>query len=103
MLRQDPRYFQLGKGRFLRRFFYAAGRVLITRSETTRKVQFNFSELFGNSMAAGLANAYHPGPHTIVGSADVLGTQVLMDIAGYELKEFWPDIHHFVQRRRHQT
>ena len=102
LLRQDPRYYQLGKGHFLHRLAYAAGRVVVTRSETSGKVQFNFSELLGNGLAAGLANTYHPGPHTIGGSANVLGTQVLMDIAGYELKEFWPDIHHFVQRHRHQ-
>ncbi len=100
LLHQDPRYYQMGRGRFLHRFVYAAGRVLITRSETTRKIQFNFSELLGNSMAAGLANTYHPGPHTIASSADVLGTQCLMDAAGYELKEFWPDIHRFLKRAK---
>jgi hypothetical protein len=97
VLRQDPRYYQMGKGRFIHRFVYAAGRVLVTRSETTEKYQFNFSELLGNSMAAGLSNTYHPGPHTIVSSADVLGTQCLMDALGYELKEFWPDIHRLLQ------
>jgi len=101
LLRQDPRYFQLGKGRFIHRFAYAAGRVVITRSERSGRMEFNFSELLGNGMAAGLANTYHPGPHTLGGSADVLGTQVLMDIAGYELKEFWPDIHRFLQRGKY--
>ncbi len=101
LLHQDPRYYQMGRGRFLHRFVYAAGRVLITRSETTHRIEFNFSELLGNSMAAGLANTYHPGPHTIVSSANVLGTQCLMDAAGYELKEFWPDIHRFLKRVKH--
>jgi hypothetical protein len=101
LLRQDPRYFQLGKGSFIHRYAYAAGRVLITRSETTGKVQFNFSEFLGNGMAAGLSNTYHPGPHTIDGSADVLGTQILMDAASYELKEFWPSIHHLLERGKH--
>jgi hypothetical protein len=102
LLRQDPRYYQLGKGNFVRRVVYAAGRVLVTRSDTSGKAQFNFSEFLGNGLAAGLANAYHPQPHTLASNVDVLGTQVLLDVAGYELKEFWPDIHHLLLRLHHQ-
>jgi hypothetical protein len=102
LLRQDPRYYQMGKGSFLRRFGYAAMRVGITRSDSSGKHQFNFSEIFGNGLAAGLSNTYHPGPHTIVGSANVLGTQTLLDALGYELKEFWPDLHHFLERAKHK-
>jgi len=101
LLRQDPRYYQLGKGNFLHRFVYAAGRVLVTRSDTSGKTQFNFSELLGNSMAAGVANAYHPGPHTLASNSGVLGTQVLLDALGYELKEFWPDIHRLLLHVHH--
>lgn len=102
LLRQDPRYYQLGKGNILHRFVCAAGRVLVTRSDTSGRAQFNFSELLGNSMAAGVANAYHPGPHTLASNSGVLGTQVLLDALGYELKEFWPDIHHLLLRLHHQ-
>jgi len=101
LLRQDPRYYQLGKGNYLHRAAYAAARVLVTRSDTSGKVEFNFSELLGNGLAAGAANAYHPGPHTLASNADVLGTQVLLDALGYELKEFWPDIHHLLLRVHH--
>lgn len=103
LLREDPRYYQLGKGSFFRRFGYAAARVVVTRSDNSGKTVFNFSEFLGNGLAAGLSNAYHPGPHTIVGSTNVLTTQIVMDAAGYELKEFWPDIHRFLQRHRHRT
>jgi hypothetical protein len=101
LLRQDPRYYQLGKGNFLHRFVYAAGRVLVTRSDTSGKREFNFSEFLGNSMAAGVANAYHPGPHTLASNSGVLGTQVLLDSIGYELKEFWPDIHRLMMHVHH--
>ncbi len=101
LLRQDPRYYQLGKGNFLYRFVYAAGRVLVTRADTSGKREFNFSELLGNSMAAGVANAYHPGPHTLASNSGVLGTQVLLDAIGYELKEFWPDIHRLMLHVHH--
>jgi hypothetical protein len=100
LLRQDPRYYQMGKGSFLRRFGYAAIRVVMTRSEPSGKHQFNFSEFLGNGMAAGLSNTYHPGPHTLASNSDVLGTQILLDAAGYELKEFWPDLRRFLLRNK---
>jgi hypothetical protein len=78
-------------------------RVVITRSDRSGKIEFNFSEYLGNGLAAGLSNMYHPGPHTIASSTDVLGTQVLLDAAGYELKEFWPDIHRLLLRAKHKT
>ncbi|HXW15196.1 MAG TPA: hypothetical protein VEN79_11860 [Terriglobia bacterium] len=103
LLHQDPRYYQMGTGNVFHRIEHAAIRVAITRSDTSGKTQLNFSELFGNSLAAGLSNTYHPGPHTIASSATVLGTQTLLDVAGYELKEFWPDLRRFLLRNRHKT
>jgi len=103
LLRQDPRYYQMGKGNFFRRFSHAAFRVVITRGEKSQKPQFNFSEFLGNGMAAGLSNTYHPGPHTIASTADVEGTQIVLDAAGYELKEFWPDLRRLLVRARRKT
>jgi len=100
LLRQDPRYFQMGEGNFFRRFGYAAVRILVTRSDAG-KTQINFSEFLGNGLAAGLSNTYHPGPHTIVSNVNVLSTQVMWDAVGYELKEFWPDIHRLLLRGKH--
>jgi hypothetical protein len=102
LLHQDPRYYQMGKGNFFHRFEYAAVRVLITRSDSSGKTQFNFSEFLGNGLAAGLSNTYHPRPHTIASTTDVLSTQTLLDVAGYELKEFWPDIHRLLMHVHHQ-
>jgi hypothetical protein len=102
LLKQDPRYYQMGKGNFFWRFGYAAMRVVVTRSDTSGRREFNFSEFLGNGMAAGLSNLYHPRPHTIIGSTDVLGTQVLLDALGYELKEFWPDIHRGLSHAHHK-
>ena len=100
LLREDPRYYQLGNGSFLRRFGHAAVRVVVTRSDASGRTLFNFSEFLGNGVAAGLSNVYHPGPHTLVSSANVLSTQIGLDVAGYELKEFWPDIKAKVLRRK---
>lgn len=100
LLHQDPRYYQMGSGRFFNRFMHAAMRVVVTRSDSSGKREFNFSEFLGNGMAAGLSNLYHPGPHTLASSANVEGTQILLDAIGYELKEFWPDIHRALTRHR---
>ena len=101
LLHQDPRYYQMGKGNFFHRFGYAAIRVVVTRSDTSGKHQFNFSEYLGNGMAAAVSNAYHPGPHTIASGTNVLETQVLLDALGYELKEFWPDLRRLLVRAKH--
>ncbi len=101
LLHQDPRYYQMGTGNVFHRFAHAALRVAITRSDSG-KTQFNFSEVLGNGLAAGLSNAYHPGPHTIASSTDVEGTQILLDAIGYELKEFWPDLHRLLTRGKRQ-
>lgn len=102
VLRQDPRYYQLGKGGFLHRVAYAGLRVLITRSDAG-KTEFNFSEILGSGSAAAISNAYHPGPRTLGSSANVWGTQIGWDAVGFEMKEFWPDVHRFLVRHHHST
>jgi hypothetical protein len=97
LLRQDPRYYQLGKGGFFRRAAYAGGRILVTRTDSGQK-QFNFSELLGNAMTAGISNAYHPAPRTLASNVRIWWTQIAWDAVAYELKEFWPDI----RRRIHK-
>jgi len=101
MLHQDPRFYQMESGGFFHRAWYAATRVLVTRSDSG-KAQFNFSEILGNGMAAAISNAYHPGPRTLGSNVSIWGTQIGWDIAAYEMKEFWPDIHRFFVGR-HQS
>jgi hypothetical protein len=102
VLRQDPRYFQLGKGKFLHRAAYAGLRVLITRSDSGKN-QFNFSEVLGAATAAGISNNYHPGAWTLGSTLPIWGEQMAWDTLGYEMKEFWPDVHHYLVRRFHKT
>ena len=102
VFRQDPRYYQLGKGSFLHRAEYAGLRVLITRSDAG-KTQFNFSEILGSASGAAISNAYHPGPRTLGSNLNVWGTQIGWDAVAFELKEFWPDIHRFLVRHHNKT
>jgi hypothetical protein len=102
LLRQDPRYYQLGKGKFLHRAEYAAMRIVITRSDSG-KSEFNFSEILGAGTAAAISNAYSPPPRTLDSNISVWVTQMGWDVVGFEMKEFWPDVHHYLVRRHHKT
>ncbi|HEV3058444.1 MAG TPA: hypothetical protein VGY48_09345 [Vicinamibacterales bacterium] len=99
---QDPRYLQLGHGSGLHRAGYAVSRVVVTRSDGWRR--FNISEIGGNALGAGIASAYYP-PSDRTASAFFTrwASQVLQDAVSFELKEFWPDIHRKMLKRRHGT
>jgi hypothetical protein len=90
---QDPRFYQLGKGGFWHRTFYAVGRIVVTRSDTGTN-QFNVSEVFGSAIAAGISTySYHPhDDKTLSNTASVWGSQIAYDAGTIVLKEFWPDI-----------
>ncbi|HYA26216.1 MAG TPA: hypothetical protein VEF05_18795 [Terriglobales bacterium] len=93
LLRQDPRYYQLGQGGFLHRTEYAVSRVFVTRSDSGH-AQFNFSEIVGSAMASGISTySYHPrGDRNLPNAASVWGSQVGYDTITFVVKEFWPDI-----------
>jgi hypothetical protein len=99
-LRQDPRYYQLGKGSFLHRAGYAATRAVVTRSDSG-KAQFNFSEILGAATAAGLSNCYHPTPRALGSAINIWYTEIGWDVVSFEMKEFWPDVHHFLTHGNH--
>jgi hypothetical protein len=104
-LRQDPRYYVLGKGSFWHRASYAISRVIVTRSDSGRSV-FNASQIFGGAVAAGISTySYHPRDERTVGNAaKVWGTQIGLDTFTQGVKEFWPDIHRrFSRNRQHPT
>jgi hypothetical protein len=90
---QDPRFYQLGKGGFWHRTFYAMSRIVVTRSDSGSS-QFNVSEVFGSAIAASISTySYHPhADKTLSNTASVWGSQIAYDTATIVLKEFWPDI-----------
>lgn len=100
VFRQDPRYFQSGKGSFWHRAAYALSRIIITRGDSGR-TQFNVSEIAGTGIAAGIANTYHPAAdRSFRETGQTWATQVGVDAFGYELKEFWPDIRRKLLRKK---
>jgi hypothetical protein len=99
LLRTDPRYFQLGKGRFAHRFGYALSRIVVARKDSGGHT-FNFSEFLGNGAATGISTLYYPAQDRSVSSSlSNWSTQLAVDALGNELKEFWPDIHRKIQKK----
>jgi len=101
ILRQDPRYFQSGKGSFTHRTRYAISRIFVTRTDSGHQ-QFNFSEIVGSALSAGISSySYHPHEDkTLPNTLSVWGTQVGYDTITLVVKEFWPDIRRKIQKKR---
>jgi hypothetical protein len=100
LLRQDPRYFELGSGGIWRRAGYAASRIVVTRGDSGHP-EFNMSEIGGNMLAASISNTYYPPANrTLTGTLSRWGMQLLWDTLSNEMKEFWPDIR---QKLHHQS
>jgi hypothetical protein len=93
--KEDPRYYALGKGGFVKRTGYAVSRLFITRTDAGKNA-FNISEIVGSGAASGIGNAYYPESNPWVKTYQRWGTQVGLDGVFNILKEFWPDINHAV-------
>jgi hypothetical protein len=96
VLRQDSRYYTLGKGGIFKRGFYAVTRTVITRTDSGHET-FNASEIVGAGTAAGISSLYYPTQYrtwTKVGQRWL--TNVLLDFGTFAAKEFWPDVNHAV-------
>jgi hypothetical protein len=100
IFRQDPRYFQSGRGTFWNRTGYAISRIFITRADSGRN-EFNVSEVFGSAIAAGISTySYHPkSDRTLSNTASVWGSQVGYDMVTLVVKEFWPDIRRKIKKQ----
>jgi len=91
-LRQDTRYYTLGKGGFAKRFAYSFSRIVITRTDEGHEA-FNASEILGAGAAATISNLYYPTQErTEVKTYQRWVTSVLIDGGTFVFKEFWPDI-----------
>lgn len=64
LFRDDPRYYQMGRGNgFFKRGFYAASRVVVTRSDSGHQ-RLNAPLLLGYGTAAGISNLIYPDQDT---------------------------------------
>ena len=89
---EDPRYYTLGHGGFVKRAGYAVSRLLVTRNDKGGKTP-NVSEIMGNGSAAAIASLYYPSPErTWTKTGQRWVTQVGLDGFANLIKEFWPDV-----------
>jgi hypothetical protein len=99
-LHQDPRYFRRGTGSGWSRLGYAIGQTFWTHSDSGH-MQFNYSEILGNSTAVAISNAYYRDNRDASSALTKLGTQIGVDLAANVLKEFSSDLNHKLFRKRH--
>jgi hypothetical protein len=101
ILRQDPRYYQMGTGGFWRRAGHAVGRIFISPTDSGHR-QFNFSEIFGSACSAAISTySYHPSADRNLGNVGtVWGTQVGYDTLTLVIKEFWPDVRRKAKKKK---
>jgi hypothetical protein len=105
LLHQDPRYFRIGpsQGGVWYRTGYALSRILIAKNDNGHNT-FNASEILGNSIAAGIGNAYYPGERTLGDNAERLLTALATDAISQVMKEFWPDVkRRYFSHHRHNV
>ena len=75
-------------------------RIFVTRADSGRR-QFNYSEVTGAAVAAGISNAYHPaGDRNFGNTMSVWATDMGWDTFILVVKEFWPDIRRKMSRTK---
>ena len=100
VLRQDPRYFQLGKGSKWHRAIYSVSRTFVTRAGTG-PLQVNSSEILGRAVAAGISNAYYPqSKRTLGNTVNVWATAMLLNMVSNVAEEFWPDLRRKIRKQK---
>jgi len=97
---EDPRYYTLGHGGFFHRVKYSLLRIVVTKTDSGG-TGFNYSEVGGNALEAGLSNLYYPPEerslhNTAVNYLAQLEAASINNI----VREFWPDIRRKLLRQK---
>ncbi|HET9741471.1 MAG TPA: hypothetical protein VFQ00_01870 [Terriglobales bacterium] len=96
----DPRYYRMGSGGIFKRGFYAGSRILITRTDSGRRV-FNTPEILAAATSSGISRAYYPSDERNFGDfAFNMASRIAFDAIYNGVKEFWPDVRKRVFRGR---
>jgi hypothetical protein len=96
--REDTRYVRRGSPhRFWGRVTYALSRSVVTRTDAGGAT-FNWANVFGTAMSAGLSNAYYPpASRTALTAARNWGTTFADSGIANLLPELWPDFRHWIK------
>ncbi len=98
ILHQDPRYFRRATGSGWSRLGYAVGQIFWTHTDSGR-MQFNLSEVLGNSTSVAISNAYYSDNRNAGDAAMKFGMQIGVDMAGNIFKEFSPELNQLFSRK----
>jgi hypothetical protein len=101
LLHEDPRYFRVGEGSKKSRLGKALWQIMVTHTDSGGRT-FNFSEWGGNATSVAISNAYYPDTRDAHDNVEKLLVACGTDAFSNVLKEFWPDVKHYFQRR-HQS
>lgn len=96
---EDPRYFRIGSGTKKSRIAGALRQIFVTRTDSGGHT-FNLAEWGGNTAAVAVSNAWYPDTRTVSDNVQKLLIQCATDAFSNILKEFWPDVKYYLQRRR---
>jgi len=100
LFRQDPRYFRMANGGIWKRSMYALSRSVKTKADSGAS-QFNFSTVLGDYVGAGISNAYYPSADRTFRQTMQQGSITLLEDTAFNLvREFWPDVHERLRRKR---
>jgi hypothetical protein len=102
LFHEDPRYFRMAEGSKSKRLWYAVSRILITRTDSGAQT-FNFAEVLGNGIDAGIGLSYYPDNRNPGDYVQNWGIQCATDAASQVSKEFWPDVKRWWYGRHHKT
>jgi hypothetical protein len=92
LLREDPRYFQKGKGKVFNRILWAAGSSFWCKRDNGGWGP-NWANVGGNFIGTSIARLYYPPSERNVKDTLTDGLTVTVEgMPGAELIEFWPDI-----------
>ena len=95
LLRQDPRYFRLGRGSTVKRMGYSIAMVAVCKHDKTGRWEPNYSNVGGNLIAGAISNLYYPPSPDHGGWAQTFTSGVVVTAQGAigsMFQEFWPDI-----------
>jgi hypothetical protein len=92
LLKQDPRYFRRGKGRFSTRLLYSLSTTVWCKNDNGKRGP-NYSNILGNLAAGGISNLYYPSTDRGAALTFERGfTVTAYGAFGGVFNEFWPDI-----------
>jgi len=92
ILRQDPRYFRMGRGSLGKRLLYSISRVFVTHSDSGHWT-FDSSALAGTCLGAAASNLYYPKQdRDFSDSVNRAGLDLVNTALFNVAAEFWPDI-----------